>query len=357
MYGRIYTHSILGECVKIGILGLKGNFNKNIGQGVQTYTYRLTEHLKKILSDRDLLDKIELGFGNGNTARRLSFSLCELLFDGDKYDIIHMPNPVLFNPRGHTKKITTVHDLYILPESNPKLYDLYRGSPTVHLSFWQITHSDFIITDTEQTQKEVLTLGYPREKTKVVNLGVDARYTSTPVPKKNHKTFVVGYLGGIGAKRNLTFAINAFENMEGRNTRFDLWGKFDAKKDFDKYSTSAAPNIRFMGFAPESKKVGIYDSFDAYVFPSLYEGFGLTIIEAQSRGLPVIIYKKALISKEVKKYCIEAEDEAHMSSILSDLKENGYNEKLKRKATAYARRFIWEKTAKETLDIYKKVAD
>jgi len=56
--------------------------------------------------------------------------------------------------------------------------------------------------------------------------------------------------------------------------------------------------IKFIGFAPEEKIVDIYDSFDVFVFPILYEGFGMPIIEAQSRGLPVIIYKYGKIPKK-----------------------------------------------------------
>jgi glycosyltransferase involved in cell wall biosynthesis len=91
------------------------------------------------------------------------------------------------------------------------------------------------------------------------------------------------------------------------------------------------------------------------VFPSYYEGFGIPIIEAQSRGLPVIIYKKGKIPKEVRKYCFEAESPEHMSQIIENLKENGYNETLQKKATEYARSFTWEKTANGTLEAYKRV--
>jgi len=115
--------------------------------------------------------------------------------------------------------------------------------------------------------------------------------------------------------------------------------------------------IKFMGFAPEEKIVDIYDSFDAFVFPSLYEGFGLPILEAQARGLPVIIYKYAKIPKEVRRYCFEAESPEHMAQIIEQLKENGYDEKERKKAMEYARSFTWEKTAKMTLKVYKKVLE
>ena len=114
-------------------------------------------------------------------------------------------------------------------------------------------------------------------------------------------------------------------------------------------------NVDSNGYLKEDNKLKAYDSFDAFAFPSLYEGLGSPILEAQSRGLPVIIYKYGKIPKEVRKYCFEAESPEHMAQIIEHLKENGYNEKLKKKATEYARSFTWEKCARETLEVYKKV--
>ena len=105
----------------------------------------------------------------------------------------------------------------------------------------------------------------------------------------------------------------------------------------------------------EDSKLKTYDGFDAFAFPSLYEGLGHPILEAQSRGIPVIIYKYGKIPKEVRKYCIEAESSEHMVQIIENIKENGYNEKLRKKATEYARSFTWERCARETLTAYRSV--
>jgi len=61
------------------------------------------------------------------------------------------------------------------------------------------------------------------------------------------------------------------------------------------------------------------------------------------------------IAKEVRKYCFEAESPEHMAQIIEQLKENGYNEKERKKAMEYVRGFTWEKTARETLKVYKKI--
>ncbi len=109
------------------------------------------------------------------------------------------------------------------------------------------------------------------------------------------------------------------------------------------------------GYLKEENKLNAYDNFDAFVFPSLYEGLGYPILEAQARGLPVVIYKYGKVPKKVRKYCFEAESPEHMAQIIENLKEKGYNEKLRKKATAYARSFTWEKCAKETVEVYKTI--
>ena len=67
------------------------------------------------------------------------------------------------------------------------------------------------------------------------------------------------------------------------------------------------------------------------------------MLEAQTRGLPVVIYKKANIPREVRKMCIEADDEAHMAQILEDIKRNGFSDKKRKAIMDYARGFTWAK--------------
>ena len=149
--------------------------------------------------------------------------------------------------------------------------------------------------------------------------------------------------------------LKGFMQIKQVNYEMRVYGKLGYNRDKIIEIAKGDKRIKFLGFAPEDKLVSIYDSFDAFVFPSYYEGFGIPIIEAQSRGLPVIIYKYGKIPKEVRKYCFEAESPEHMAQIIENIKENGYNEKLRKKAIVYARSFTWKKTAKATLEVYKKV--
>jgi glycosyltransferase involved in cell wall biosynthesis len=224
---------------------------------------------------------------------------------------------------------------------------------------YSINNADAIIVNSSQTMKEVLGKGGKKNKIFIINLGLDGRFTKRKQKKQQENKFTVGYIGSFAQNKNVKFLLNAaneYHNTHhGYDPIFSIWGNKSFEYNNLLKIARGNKNIVFNGFAPESRLVQIYDSFDVFVFPSYYEGFGLPILEAQARDLPVIIYKKAKIPVEVRKYCFEAESQEHMAQIIEDLKENGYNEKLQMKATKYARSFTWEKTAKETLEVYKKL--
>ena len=215
--------------------------------------------------------------------------------------------------------------------------------------------SDYIIAVSTLVAEKAASLGYDRRKIKVINVGIDKRYSS-PLHRPDRKykrDFTVGWLCSANDKKQLPFAIRSFRKIKDNDLRLKVYGGGYGNDSFR--LTGDDKRITFMGFAPEPKIVQIYDSFDVFLYPSAYEGFGMPIIEAQARGLPVIIYKAGLIPKEVRRYCFEAEDEDHMAQIITGLKSNGYNSKLRKKATEYARGFTWERNVAETFKFYKKI--
>jgi glycosyltransferase involved in cell wall biosynthesis len=202
--------------------------------------------------------------------------------------------------------------------------------------------------------KEAVSLGYPKDRIFIVSHGVDERFLSRTKRRKGG-AFKVGFIGALNVRKNLSMAINAFKRASSSHMQLEIWGRQILEYENLRLLASGDRRIKFMGFAPEGRLVDIYDSFDVFVFPSLYEGFGLPIIEAQARGLPVIIYKHAKIPEEVGRYCFKAEDEDHMSRIITKLCANGYDEKARKRATKYARGYTRRKEALATLQVYKKI--
>ena len=346
--------------MKVGLIELKTSFLPyNIaGKNFYGYTYYLYENMKKLnknITAFKIPEARHLGKG-------LSILSKTIFMDFSRYDILHNLdlNPFFPVRRGKALTITTAHDFQFVlkPELNEDVTHSVKDKVWLNLitklGLKSTLSSDYIIAVSTLTKEDAITLGYPKDHIFVVNHGISKAFFK-PSPKKQNKSFVIGYLGALRTRKNPEFMLKAFKNIKSKQFEMHIYGKLGYNRDRIIEFAKDDKRIKFMGFAPEDKLVSIYDSFDAFVFPSYYEGFGIPIIEAQSRGLPVIIYKYGKITKEVRKYCFEAESPEHMAQIIEHLKENGYNEKLKKKATAYARSFTWERCARETLEVYKKV--
>jgi glycosyltransferase involved in cell wall biosynthesis len=349
--------------MKVSLFGVDGDFDKNRGESLQRYMYEL--YINLIRQNIDVikeLPSVRMPFSRNG----LSLLFYDTFKDLSQYDIVHNLDvkPVLPLRRGKAKLVVTVHDL--IPIKHQEFNIDYRRSLRDLMWLWMVTKpglhlalraSDYIIAISSQVREEVIAMGYDKERVFKVNNGVDSRFLKKLPKKVERKRFVVGYLGSFVYRKNVRFALDAFIKMDAKDAVFSIWGKRGLYTKDLEHKAIENKRILFNGAAKESNIVNVYDSFDAFVFPTLYEGFGLPIIEAQARGLPVVIYKKGQLPREVRKCCLEAEDEAHMAQILQDLRDNGYNEKRRKEATEYARTFTWKNTALETTKVYKKVSD
>ena len=361
--------------MKITLVGFKNEFTSETGSGIRRYAFEMKNNMpKQAKQKRYDISTFEINPILGNE-RALTLFLGAhnfLLFNKLKTDIFHFisHNPAingkLFKKEGRSKVTiaTGIEFGYVKCLDTNKIgYSEFIPNKYDVKSFlvWQILqknllgtlNADFLIAISSQTRNEAIELGFKKENIYLVSLGVDNRFFRNSHHKTN-KYYTVGYIGNFRPRKNLKFAIESFKLL-GKEFKFEIWG--NKNNYFEEMRKLSGTNkmIQFKGFAPEREIVNIYDSFDVFVFPTLYEGFGIPIFEAQARGLPVVIYKYGKVPKEVRKYCFEAEDPEHMAQIISNLKENGYDEKLKKKSTEYARSFTWEKTAKETIDVYEKV--
>lgn len=343
---------------------MKGNFNKDLGQGVQKYIYNIWQNLLALNSGHTI-DKVELGTGKDILMRELSFTMLTLFKNMSNYDIIHMPAPIAFDPirRGKATIITTAPEFRLIDKDNPlaampNAVDTPVGSAIHRRCVKQALGSEYMIVISTLVKEEAIKLGYDKDRVFVVDIGVDDEFIHTPLePKKEKKdTFVVGHLGSFTPGKNVAFTIKAFKKLTDDDIKYDLWGKPTGSTYNELVHMSAGDKrITFKGFVPKEQMVNVYDGFDVYLHPILYTGFEMELLEAQARGVPVIISKKAQVPEEVKRYCYEAEDEDHMAQIIKNLKDNGYDEHLRMKAMNYAREFTWKKTAEETLKVYERV--
>ncbi len=350
--------------MRVCLPGTKHEFSSPHGSGAHRVMYELYRNLLQEKKPNQIIEKVEF-----NTlpffAEGFSPYIHSIFYDFSKYDIVHnlAARPLCMLRRGNAITLSTVHDIRVLVAPEARAED--KASLKRILGAYFVLQkgarfelaSDFICASSTQTRDEAISLGYDRKRIFVVSLGVDKRFIDTPVKRKKNKIFKIGYIGTLASTKNVEFAIKAFNKLDRSDAVFEIWGK-PLASDYYKHLidlSKSNKNIGFMGFVPEEKLVGTYDSFDVLVHPILYTGFELEILEAQARGVPVIVCKRGKISAEVKKYCFEADDEAHVAQIIQDLKNNGYNEKRRKDAMGYARSFTWEKTARDTLEVYKNI--
>lgn len=331
--------------------------------GVIRYSNEIYANVKRLAGSKAIVSQNMYGalplLGAG-----MAFPLTASFKDYGNYDIVHnLPGyPLFLVKQKDVSMVTTMHEFQsvVYPELNKiqeigfkdKIWTNLVSKPGIKSAM----ASDLIVTNSIQTQREAISLGIPRKKTCLTELGVDSRFLKIQTKsKKERKAFKIGFIGTLSPRKNVLFLINAFKKIEDRELLLELWGKSIYPPETIDYAIGSDRRITWKGPAPEADIINIYDSFDAFAYPSLYEGFGLPILEAKARGLPVILYKNGKISPEVRHDCFEIKNEEQLIDKILELKSNGYNSKMRARAIKNARSFTWEKTAMKTLEAYRSL--
>ena len=196
-----------------------------------------------------------------------------------------------------SKKIAIVHDLMlkIYPQNYKFIMKVY-----LDVYFRQIKKADLIVAVSETTKQDIIKyIGVSPDKIKVIYNGIDINYINNiGIDKSNKKVDLskkyILYIGEMRKNKNLISAIKAFEKYCNRNTE-DIYFYIGGKKSFQyedirKYikGKSIEKKIVFLGYVSEELKIQLYKNAFAFIFVSLYEGFGIPILEAMACETPVI---------------------------------------------------------------------
>lgn len=115
--------------------------------------------------------------------------------------------------------------------------------------------------------------------------------------------------------------------------------------------------IRFTGYLSDQDLIALYSSCLAFIYPSIYEGFGLPPLEAMACGAPVITSDIPVLRETVgTAACLvpPASNRQLAQAIVNVLKDKSYRERLSRDGLEHSKRFSWERTAQLTLEVYKE---
>jgi glycosyltransferase involved in cell wall biosynthesis len=233
---------------------------------------------------------------------------------------------------------------------------------------------DSVLTVSEFTAGELETFyGYPRECIRVTPLGVDSRF----VPSRPDKTETVRmryrlprryvlFVGTIEPRKNLSVLIKAYKLLQkkgGEVPGLVLVGADGWRGEAVKINRLIARfglegSVIRLGYVREEDLPALYGAADIFVFPSLYEGFGLPPLEAMACGTPVISSNAASLPEvlgDAALYVSPEDTNALAEAMARLLCDDELQNSMIDKGRDRAKRFTWPETARSTLCIYREV--
>jgi glycosyltransferase involved in cell wall biosynthesis len=283
-----------------------------------------------------------------------------------KYKLDVLFCPAIFNPLiSFCKKVTVIHDCGYL-------YDRHFNFKNFYLRFitWAATKSSKVITISNFSKKEILNFfKVPNQKIKVIYPGVQKEFSVKEregeeiLRKLNVRKPYFFYIGLIVPYKNILNLLKAFKIVNKKYPDYklilagylrpELLNLEDAIKKLN-----LQEKVEYVGPVKEKEKAVLYKNSVALIFPSLHEGFGLPVLEAQSLGVPVLTSNVTALPEVAGEGALYV-DPYNVEEIAKGMERIAFDENLRRdlikKGFENVKRFSWKKAAKELLKVFKEV--
>lgn len=279
-----------------------------------------------------------------------------------KPDVFFSPTHYIprFSPAG-VKKIVTIFDLSFLhfPEmfTNKDLWQLKNWTKfSVENAYHVITISQFSKDDISKQYN------FPKEKITVAYPGFD-KEAFKPKGKKQNNYII--YIGTIQPRKNIARLIEAVSRIENLNLIIVGKSTGEGREGWMYEDILKAPGelgiedrVKFLGFVPKDKLSSLLSKALAFIQPSLWEGFGIPVVEAMAVGTPVITSNVSSLPEVVGNagllidpYSIDQIEQA-IRTIVADKK---LQQKYSKAGIEQAKKFSWDKMAEEVLKVFENL--
>lgn len=355
--------------MKIAIDGYEANIEYRVGSS--QVAYELLKHFEKLdhqneydifLPDRPLPDlpKEREGFRyKVLKPKRLwtYFALPATLFlRAKKFDLIFSPTHYIprFSP---IKRVATIFDLSFL-----HFPDMFTKKDLWQLKNWtkfSVENADHIITISNFSKQDIIEQ-YKIDKNKITIAYPGYDSEKFKVQESKVGNYII-YIGTIQPRKNLIRLMEALARIEG--LKLIIVGK----TGWDYEEILAAPKklgiedrVEFKGYLSTDKLVGLLNGALAFVLPSLYEGFGITVVEAMACGTPIIVSNVSSLPELVGEagllvdpYSVDQIEQA-IRILTTDKK---LREKYVKLGLLQSQKFSWSKMAKTVLKVFERVCN
>ena len=284
----------------------------------------------------------------------------------DRVQVAHFPGTLLptWLP---CPAVVTFYDM--ASRRYPELYDPAELGLYETLIPAAARRAAVVLAISEATKRDVVEfLGVAPEKVFVTPLGVDARFAPVQgaadiVARRFGPTspYVLACVGSGHARKNLRGVVEAFSQLEDRGIHLAIVGA--AGRDPAALAAIAASpareRIHQLGHVAEEDLPAIYSAAGVFCFPSLYEGFGLPVLEAMACGTPVVCANASSLPEVAGEAAVMVapEDTGGIAAALAALMgDEAWRRALSDAGLARAREFTWERCARLTLRAYEAAA-
>jgi glycosyltransferase involved in cell wall biosynthesis len=289
-------------------------------------------------------------------------------------DLFHAPHYVL-PPLIHCRSVVTIHDTIHL------MFPQYLPNRFAHAyakaQLWTAAHrSDRILTVSETSKLDILRRFHvPADKVTVVYNAIDERLAVPPDKEEFERVraryqlkdpFAL-YVGNIKPHKNLERLIDAFHELR-QESAFESLKLVIIGDEISKYQGlrravhrhKLHKHVRFFGFVPLGTLSALYRLASLFVFPSLYEGFGLPPLEAMYFGTPVVTSNVSSLPEVVGDAAVLV-DPYDTASIAEGMRRALMDEELRawlrERGIARAREFSWEQSVARIREVYGEVME
>lgn len=357
------------------------------GSGIGTYTYQLIGGLLAIdpvnqyhlvyppRSWVEVGDGFELSTGERKNRGFWQDVHAAPSLDEPGLDVYHIPQNGIGLPSSypsHVKIVVTVHDLipFTLPQTCSKFYlrTALRELPRI------LDRADYIIAVSFHTKRDLMAiLGVPEDRIAVIYEAAEPMYR--PMCRQEAESHVLEHfgiegpyilnVGGFSRRKNLLGLLRAYRQIlpslpkgcklvlvggggggayEETSELVDKWGLYD--------------QVLFPGFVPTESMPFLYNGAELFVYPSLYEGFGLPPLEAMACGVPVVAANVTSIPEVVGNGALLFDPydyESLAEAMCLGMQDENVRARLVEEGLRQQKQFSWIKAATETLMVYQSL--
>lgn len=208
--------------------------------------------------------------------------------------------------------------------------------------------ADHVVVASEFSRQTLIHSGLPEAKVRVLPLGFDSEnihYHESDFPRLENRPLKLLYTGRVTQRKGIYYLLEALSQFSNEEVELDIIGFIHGSgKGFEKY----ASRVNLLPAISQHQLFEKYSNYDALVLPSLFEGFGLVIVEAMAAGLPVITTEHsigpALIDQGENGFIVPIRDSASIATAIQELVklDDASLMNMRRKARAAAMEYSWE---------------